>query len=68
MSAVSVVVEDVHHNAREEQVAHVVHRLTVFVFYCLVHERMAADEIQHGIYKQTGTVSSGDSRVKIKIY
>lgn len=43
------VIENVDHEAREEQVTHVEHRLVVFVRYRLVHERVTSDEIQYGI-------------------
>jgi len=43
------VIENVYHEAREEQVTHVEHGLVVFVRHRLVHERVTADEIQYGI-------------------
>lgn len=43
------VIENVHDETCEEQVAHVEHRLVVFVRYRLVHEGVTADEIQYGV-------------------
>lgn len=50
------VIENVDHEAREEQVAHVEYGLVVFVRHRFVHQRVTADEIQHGIYKRNGHI------------
>lgn len=43
------VIENVYYETREEQVTQVEYRFVVFVRHRLVHERVAADEIQYGI-------------------